>query len=168
MVLTEAAHTKTATHIQRTIVGRQNARTRIPSAMRFALRYATRYSCGIMTTLRLHSSEGQTAGRMTRVTLGAISEELGRARAKESARVGKPPRTLRAKADDGERDERQPDEEQRERLGEAFIRWSERVAIRLEETDEFLSPPQAAAFTAADGTAIANRVHDPSRTVLAD
>src|SRR6185503_8287759 len=100
MVLTEAAHTKTATHIQRTIVGRQNARTRIPNAMRFALRYATRYSCGIMTTLRLHSTGGQTAGRITSATLGAISEKRPRQGGKnsrewENVRVG----LVRLKAD---------------------------------------------------------------------
>src|SRR5688572_13807971 len=40
--------------------------------MRLALRYVTRYSCGIMAALRLHAYEGQTAGRTSRAGLGAF------------------------------------------------------------------------------------------------
>src|SRR4030095_5433309 len=91
MVLTEAAHTQTATHTQRRSAGRQNARARIPSAMKFATRYATRYSCGIMTTLRLHSTEGQTARRIRRATLGANRWVPRGRHAKESAATGNHP-----------------------------------------------------------------------------
>src|SRR6186713_3109769 len=151
MVLTEAAHTKTATHIQRTIVGRQNARARIPSAMRFAIRYATRYSCGIMRPSVFIRSKGKPrAGCLVRLwrdfrRAALTIRERIRAWGKSSAQ-----------ADDGERDERQPDEEQRERLREALIRRSQRITIRLEETDELRSPPQAAALAAADATPVAD------------
>src|SRR5215510_2335722 len=87
-------------------------------------------------------------------------------RAKESAVMGNDLR-LRTSAEEGERDERTPDEERRDACDRVFARFAERLAIGLDELHELGSATQSPMLAVPHCPAVANRVEHTRFAALA-